>query len=97
MPLYLATYRKGGKLQSKIIKAGTKTAALGLLGDAKVDDTCIVTYAGNPERCYMCCARFGDAIKPIPAIAGRYAPGWICQKCAAKIATWPKKEVQPWR
>lgn len=93
MPLYLVTYGGYGALQNKVINAGTKAAALGLLGDAKADDTCIVTYTGNQERCYMCCARFGDAIKPIPAIAGRYAPGWICQKCAAKIATWPKKGV----
>lgn len=93
MPLYLATYTRNGRPEAKIIKAGSKSAALGLLGDAQGDDLSIVTYPQNPERCYMCLARFGDAVTPIPAIAGRCAPGWICQKCAAKIATWPKKGV----
>lgn len=93
MPLYLATYRSGCDPQTKIMGAGTKAAALDLMEDIKGYDTYAVTYPDSPERCYMCCARFGDAVKPIPAIAGRYAPGWICPKCAAEISTWPKKGV----
>ena len=33
-------------------------------------------FEQNPKRCYMCSKAFSQAVKPIPVIGGKCAPGY---------------------
>lgn len=42
-------------------------------------------FEQNPKRCYMCSKAFSQAVKPIPVIGGKCAPGYVCPTCYNKL------------
>ncbi len=42
-------------------------------------------FEQNPKRCYLCCKAFSQAVKPIPVIGGKCAPGYVYPTCYNKL------------